>query len=578
LSALPEKRKRSVITYESESTPSVRVAKRSEGEHAAQGPFAVVWDNLNLLRLEVTTLVREVEQLLESTASHADKALEREDYIDNLESQVDNAVFALIRARNLARSDVDLLRAAQTVAVNLERIADFAINIIGQLCYLAAPELVQSCAPAPFFSLIYKSLDALVPALQKRELRAGLEICRAEFRIDDLYREVFLQIMARLRRGESPEDLVTTLFIYRYLERMGDSLLNIGESILFAAVGEKIKISHYEALQQTLENSATELDISALEYEGIWGTRSGARIGCVHSKGANATRWVIFKEGQLTKIAEEKRGLERWAQIWPDLPPRIIGYHEHGDHASLLLEYLQGQNLQHIVLENDFAGIKKALNLLLNMVARIWESTLESTSARANFVAQIAKRLEEVLKLHPEFDTPPVKIGAVEIPSMRAVLAQAHRLDEALVAPFSVLLHGDFNLDNVMINLEEERIRVIDLHRTALGDYVQDASVFLVSAFRIPSLDPAVRARLNAVSALLLEFVGDFAQRHNDHTWAARLALGVARSMLTSTRFVVNEQLAATMCQRARFLLQSLLAHPPADFATYCFDATLVEY
>jgi aminoglycoside phosphotransferase len=373
------------------------------------------------------------------------------------------------------------------------------------------------------------------------------------------------------------------VFIYRYLERAGDSLLNIGEAAIFATVGEKLKVSEFQALEETLA-SEVGLDLAEVDYHGIWETRSGARIGMVHAHDSGK-RSVVFKEGRTKKVLEEKLALERWEQLEPGLPPRLFGYHDHGEKASLLLEYLQGHTFQRLMLDTDGRTCSSAYVLMVETIGRVWDRTLERKRCKPNFMRQIASRLPDVFKVHPGFRTPDAHVGALEIPGFEALLREARALDAELVAPFKVLIHGDFNTDNIIINLATRRVHLIDLHRSRPFDYVQDVSVFIVSNFRLKIFDAGPRRRLDQVTREFYEFARQFAQDHSDTSFDARLALGLARSLLTSTRFEMDRVFSRTMMLRARYLLERLLAHRSAaqadgvvvDWAAFQLDrATLV--
>jgi aminoglycoside phosphotransferase (APT) family kinase protein len=146
----------------------------------------------------------------------------------------------------------------------------------------------------------------------------------------------------------------------------------------------------------------------------------------------------------------------------------------------------------------------------------------------------------------------------VEVRGLTELLETRRHLDEELEAPFSVLGHGDFNLDNVIFNPKDDSVHFIDLYRSRRMDYVQDVSVFLVSNFRVPVFRPRRRAPLNRVIELLLAFARDFAQAEEDATFEARLALGLVRSFVSSTRFEIRRSFAEEMLRRAVYLLERL--------------------
>ena len=86
--------------------------------------------------------------------------------------------------------------------------------------------------------------------------------------------------------------------------------------------------------------------------------------------------------------------------------------------------------------------------------------------------------MRDLYAVHPDFKDGGGSIGPVRIPSFDELLERSAALDEQLVAPFSVFIHGDFNVDNVIYDPLADRVHFIDLHRSDQMDYVQDISVF----------------------------------------------------------------------------------------------------
>ena len=70
-----------------------------------------------------------------------------------------------------------------------------------------------------------------------------------------------------------------------------------------------------------------------------------------------------------------------------------------------------------------------------------------------------------------------------------------------------------------------------------------------------------LRDRIALVNRDFLDFVLDFAGRKGDDTFQARLALALARSFFTSTRFELSPPFAREMFLRAHYLMERLAAH-----------------
>ena len=116
-------------------------------------------------------------------------------------------------------------------------------------------------------------------------------------------------------------------------------------------------------------------------------------------------------------------------------------------------------------------------------------------------------------------------------------------------------------MNNIVFNPGTSAIHYIDLHRSTNADYIQDVSVLLISNFRIPAFKARIRRRLNMVIHDMYAFAADTAREWEDHTFAPRMALALARSFYTSTRFELNPWFAKAMYLRAHYLMEKVVAH-----------------
>ncbi len=353
------------------------------------------------------------------------------------------------------------------------------------------------------------------------------------------------------------------IFIISYLERMGDALLNIGEAVIFAVLGERLKIRQYHVLNEALSSSPMfDSPLTDVELESIWGTRSGVRIGTVedHGESPQDRRKVVFKGGNPDKLQKEVQSLKRWQEIAPGLAPSVVEYTEKEQNAALLIEYFDGATFQEIAMNAPQNERVHALSRVCETLRRIWSDTKKSEAVNGRYVEQLRSRIDDVVRLHPFVHGKDIRIGKLNVPSLDELLTQAAEISERLDAPFSAFIHGDLNLDNIIYNRDTDTLHFIDVHRSCEMDYVQDVSVFLVSAFRLPVFDAEIRSRLEDSAGRFLKFARQFAAEQKDETFEARLALGLIRSFITSMRFEVEERFARAMYDRAILLLNKLIA------------------
>ena len=527
--------------------------------------FEAPHDNFIFLLLEVQGQIDATQQfLLRPTRALRQQISLCCDRTANMQAVVETKCYSKLHSTHaLSQGQVSRLRAIQKMATHLHLISKFCVNITKQMHYLTIHSKLDPEEYTPFFADIQEALNLIQPTLDEGSLSRALTICRFEHTIDEKYERVFSKLIDEIDSGKKASGHVTAIFIYRYLERIGDSLLRIGEALICITVGNTLKVSQFDSLQETLTQSGFTGSMHDVDYKAILGSRSGCCIGVVETMQPSETskQGSIYKEGSISKIKLEKENIERWQTLFPTLVPNIYGYHEGSDNAALLVELLHGCTLDEIILQADRSVMNDALTVLKHTVGNIWEVTRQDTQVPTNYIQQLSSRLSPVLKAHPSSVRDSLSVGGVKAFSTTELIQQCSSLEKSLTAPFSVLIHGDFNMNNIVYNSQLQTVRFIDLYRSRNFDYVQDASVFLVSLFRLPIFEPQLRDRLNHATEQFYTFTRQFALDQNDTTFETRLALALARSFYTSTRFELNQTFAKRMFMSAYYLMEKLLSH-----------------
>jgi len=519
-------------------------------------------NNLRFLIAEVGSQVSSLRAYLESPSVNvARRILDRSGYAYNLMLRIHNSCHNQAIKAGESATESASLRAIESIATDLDRITELCRECIQQLGYLQNRRCHGAGACKCMLDRISRGLDRIEPAIRRNDTRLALRIGRIKPRLDKASKKLVKKYTAGLKRKKHTEDLVAGLFLVHGIEQMGDAMLNISEAIISANLGQPINIERYHSLRASMEQLDTANDSSDLVAEPIAETRSGSGISGISTTGQKDTGYVaIYKDGKKRKLREERRGLASWKEIYPGLAPRILSYHKRGQSASLLIEHLAGLTFEQILLHEPTRLLRQTQKQLNRTLIKVWRETRTGKSVSAAYMRQLSKRLEEVYTIHPEFRQDDCRICGKAVPSFGTLLKRAHRLEAGIRAPFSVYIHGDFNVDNVIYDPLEKKINFIDLHRSRYMDYVQDVSVFMVSNYRLQIFDAPLRRRIMIVIQDFYRFAASFARKSGDRTFELRLALGLARSFATSTRFILDKSLARAMFLRARYLLELVLA------------------
>jgi len=523
-------------------------------------------DNLYFLTAEVGSQVTNLQTFFEtSSVTVAKRILDRSGYAYNLKMRIhDSCLGHLARAK---RGDVDSLslRAMESMATDLERIAELCRDCVHQLGYLHNKRCLRYKVYTPLLAQVRQGIKLIDRVIQNNDTRLALKIGRIEQKLDRAYRKLRKQYTAELKRRKHTEDLISSLFVAQSVEQMGDALLNISEAIISVNLGQPVNIERYHSMKASVQQLSTENELSNLVIERIAETRSGSGISGISAadKEKDDGYVAIYKDGKKQKLKEEREGVESWHEIYPGLAPKILDYKKQGQSASLLIEHLAGLTFEQILLHEPRPLLHKTMKRLTRTLRSVWRETRRKKPVSAHYMRQLEKRLDEVYRIHPEFQQSDSRINGYAVPSFDTLLQKALDYESRIKAPFSVYIHGDFNVDNIIYDPMEKKINFIDLHRSRYMDYVQDVSVFMVSNYRLQVLDPPLRQRIMEVAGEFYRFAGAYAAKSGDEGFELRLALGLARSFFTSTRFILDKSLARAMFLRARYLIERVLATDP---------------
>ncbi|CUH64761.1 transcriptional regulator PhoU [Thalassovita gelatinovora] len=522
-----------------------------------------VAENLHFLCAELDGQLSNLEAYFDDPdPDKAQKVVLRAGYSYNLWSRVQSAALRGLSAKNTTREMRVQLHNAALVARNLDLIARMARRSLEHAEKVNQKALLRPETYPRVIRRVRKRIKAILPAINTRDSDMAIKIGQTKSDLDALYDQLFDTYTHDMRKSKHTEDLANSLLAANEIHRMGEALQSTSEAILSASIGQSVHFERYFSLRNIL--SDTDGTTGDLELEPLAETRSGSTISGVRSKDATGMAFdAVFKDGELGKMREERAGVKRWDSIYPGLAPKILSYEKSGQSAALLIEYLHGQTFEQLLLGESDALLEQAQTVLAKTLRDIWKRTRTDEPAEMASMKQLRKRLPDVFRVHPGFETGASRIGDLDLDGFETLVGRAAERETDLSAPFSVHIHGDFNLDNVIFDAPEMKIHFIDLHRSRFMDYVQDVAVFMVSNYRLQAHDAQTRRRVAQVAANVHDMATKFARSQGDKTFEYRLALGLARSFATSTRFVFDKSHARRMFVRARFLLETAIACPP---------------
>ena len=199
---------------------------------------------INMIEECVSILDLSVECMLKQDIEGCKKVIKQDDKIDELRDYIrDRSIELLVLKQPMAR-DLRYIYALGFIALELERIGDYAVNIAEETIKICQDEYIKDLIDIPkMYEECKKMILEVKESLENENEDLAREIALQDDKIDSLYNRVqedCLRVM-----NANPQTInqgVNLLFIGRYLERIGDHITNICEMIIFAINGEMTEI------------------------------------------------------------------------------------------------------------------------------------------------------------------------------------------------------------------------------------------------------------------------------------------------------------------------------------------------
>ncbi|TFE01149.1 phosphate signaling complex protein PhoU [Jeotgalibacillus salarius] len=209
--------------------------------------------DLETLNNKIVELGKFAQQALKSSLTALDhKDIEKsllimdEDVKANrIEEEINDLAILLIAKQQPVATDLRRIIVAIKIAADLERIADFAVNIAKSTIRIGDDSSVSSIENVhKMYNITEEMIELVLEAYTDEDVVKAKKIAELDDGVDQLYGETIQKLLSS--SASQPDKLaqITQLsFVCRYLERAADHVTNISENIFYLVKGKRYDLN-----------------------------------------------------------------------------------------------------------------------------------------------------------------------------------------------------------------------------------------------------------------------------------------------------------------------------------------------
>jgi len=200
-------------------------------------------------------VARASEAICSGDTSSADKIIQREDDVDEMEVNIDQECTQILVRRQPAASDLRMVLAVSRVVRDLERIGDEACKIAIHALEVAndnqAPSQICQQSIRYMGNEVVKMISEALDAFARHDVDGAIDVVRNDKLVDQQYAGALRELITYMMEDpRSISQAINILWILRAIERIGDHARNISEQVIYLVSGADVRHSSLTEIEE----------------------------------------------------------------------------------------------------------------------------------------------------------------------------------------------------------------------------------------------------------------------------------------------------------------------------------------
>jgi len=217
-------------------------------------------DLLKMATLAEEAIYKSIESLKNRDKALAQKVIDEDRIIDELELSVEEKAINLLALRQPMAIDLRFITTAMKVNSEIERIADLAVNICQRTLDVIDQPLLKPLVDIPKLSAIaQKMVKDSIDAFVKRDKALAKSVIPLDAQADELRNLIYGELVKEYmcKDAQCAPRAVPLLLIARHLERICDHATYLAEDVIYMVQAKVVK-HHPEQLNENNGENANK--------------------------------------------------------------------------------------------------------------------------------------------------------------------------------------------------------------------------------------------------------------------------------------------------------------------------------
>ncbi|MDX8364227.1 phosphate signaling complex protein PhoU [Cytobacillus sp. IB215665] len=186
-----------------------------------------------------------IEALTTQNIDQALTVIDDDTPIDLLDEEINDFAILLITKQQPVAIDLRRIIVAIKVSTDVERIADFAVNIAKATIRIGEKKHIKSLDKiVKMQEHAIQMLNLAIQAYETEDVLLAKKVVEMDDFVDQLYGENIRELLELTKTNSEQMAQITQLsFVCRYIERIADHATNIAENIFYIVKGKRYELN-----------------------------------------------------------------------------------------------------------------------------------------------------------------------------------------------------------------------------------------------------------------------------------------------------------------------------------------------